>query len=391
MEVIDKKIPKVFISYSWDSEKHKEWVKNLVDALFKDGIDVILDQYELKAGREMNHFMEKSIKDSHFILLILTENYKLKSDNLQGGVGYEYSIIRKELYRSLKENNKFIPILRGKKAELSIPFFMDSLKYIDFRANKEYKNKYLELIKQIYSISDKPEIGMKPNFSKKKRNTNLSYLALFLFFALIITIYINSNSTNSIDKLNSEEQIQSSIIKELENSKSTYTGFIVPQHGIMSDEFCCLEDNIKIIPPTQELIDISKNTLTSSFGTTEMYNYFDDDKDGFVDEGISPGKHVEKIHIERKSNKYEIEVQLSKKSTYRDFEIQNSKELIDFDSVINFNLSAGETISWNDDLQYYLFKGSFSNNSFYPYFRLKLNYNDSKFEYSEILKLIDMN
>ncbi len=40
--------PVIFISYSWDSEEHKEWVLNLANKLCDDGIDVILDRYHLR-------------------------------------------------------------------------------------------------------------------------------------------------------------------------------------------------------------------------------------------------------------------------------------------------------------------------------------------------------
>ena len=39
--------PKVFISYSWEDESHKTWVKNLADKLLADGIDATVDQYDL--------------------------------------------------------------------------------------------------------------------------------------------------------------------------------------------------------------------------------------------------------------------------------------------------------------------------------------------------------
>ena len=38
---------KVFISYAWESEEHREWVKALADRLLSDGIDAVLDQYDL--------------------------------------------------------------------------------------------------------------------------------------------------------------------------------------------------------------------------------------------------------------------------------------------------------------------------------------------------------
>jgi len=42
----------VFISYSWDSEAHKEWVLNLANNLIKNGIGVLLDQYDPSAGKK---------------------------------------------------------------------------------------------------------------------------------------------------------------------------------------------------------------------------------------------------------------------------------------------------------------------------------------------------
>lgn len=38
--------PVVFISYSWDSKEHKEWVKKSSDDLWtKYSVDTLLDQY----------------------------------------------------------------------------------------------------------------------------------------------------------------------------------------------------------------------------------------------------------------------------------------------------------------------------------------------------------
>ena len=42
------KTPTVFISYSWDDEFHKGWVRELADKLIENGIDVYLDQYDLE-------------------------------------------------------------------------------------------------------------------------------------------------------------------------------------------------------------------------------------------------------------------------------------------------------------------------------------------------------
>jgi hypothetical protein len=57
------KIPKVFISYSHDSQEHKKWGLDLATRLRNNGVDAIIDQWELRAGDDLPHSssFEKSI------------------------------------------------------------------------------------------------------------------------------------------------------------------------------------------------------------------------------------------------------------------------------------------------------------------------------------------
>ena len=55
--------PKVFISYSWSSEEHCEWVADLGTRLMADGVEVVLDQWALKHGQDVNSFMEQMVVD----------------------------------------------------------------------------------------------------------------------------------------------------------------------------------------------------------------------------------------------------------------------------------------------------------------------------------------
>ena len=47
----------VFISYAWESEQHRAWVKALANRLLGDGIEAILDQYDLELGDRLPQFM----------------------------------------------------------------------------------------------------------------------------------------------------------------------------------------------------------------------------------------------------------------------------------------------------------------------------------------------
>ena len=112
--------PKVFISYSWEDELHKVWVKNLADKLLADGIDATVDQYDLSLGDRLPLFMEQSISDADYVLIICTPTYKEKSDARKGGVGYEGHIISAELLSGSNEK-KFIPVIRKGTVTQSLP------------------------------------------------------------------------------------------------------------------------------------------------------------------------------------------------------------------------------------------------------------------------------
>jgi hypothetical protein len=164
--------PVVFISYSWDNEEHKKWVLNLANRLCTDGVDAILDQYYLKPGKNLPHFVENSISKAHRILIIFTPNYKLKADKRAGGVGYEYSIMNADLYKNQTANDKVIPVLRTGKADDSIPTFMQQFIHIDLTNDENFENSYTDLLREIYNEPAivKPAIGAKPTFKENAEN-----------------------------------------------------------------------------------------------------------------------------------------------------------------------------------------------------------------------------
>ncbi|PKP41055.1 MAG: hypothetical protein CVT93_09775 [Bacteroidetes bacterium HGW-Bacteroidetes-10] len=160
----------VFISYSWDSDEHKEWVLNLANKLSGDGsgIYVILDRYDLGVGKTMTQFMEKSVNQADRVLLIMTPDYKDKADNRVGGVGYEYSMITQEFYEN-QSNDKFIPIRRKGKFDESAPKFLKSIISHDMTNDLTFEKDFNDLIRVIYNEPEikRPPLGKKPVFITK--------------------------------------------------------------------------------------------------------------------------------------------------------------------------------------------------------------------------------
>ncbi|WP_024480413.1 toll/interleukin-1 receptor domain-containing protein [Cellulophaga baltica] len=165
-EVIEN--PSVFISYSWDNEEHKNWVLNLAKRLRENGIEVILDRYELQGGKNIAHFMDRALENADKVLVIFTPNYKLKADKREGGVGYEYSILNNDIYKNIAGNSKYIPVLKSGTMETSVPAFIQQFIAIDVRDDAQYEQKVREITLTLYDkpIIKKPGIGKKPRWAE---------------------------------------------------------------------------------------------------------------------------------------------------------------------------------------------------------------------------------
>lgn len=161
--------PKVFISYSWDSKEHEEWVLGLVADLRRAGVNATLDKSITQEGNvNLDKMMIDGFKDSDKVILVLTENYASKADNNYGGVGFE-TIISLPVLR--KTPNKLIPISRhhGKLSD-SMPFHFQSNYIIDFSQEENYFDSLQELIHKIREVNliELPEVGKPIELSPRK-------------------------------------------------------------------------------------------------------------------------------------------------------------------------------------------------------------------------------
>jgi hypothetical protein len=142
-------IPTAFISYSWDSDAHKVWVRDFASRLRNDGVETILDQWEVVPGSQMPSFMEASVRDNDFVLIICTPRYKTRSDSRKGGVGYEGDIMTSEILNT-RNHAKFIPILRTSKWNSAAPSWLLGKAYIDLSEGPYDENQYARLVSTLH-------------------------------------------------------------------------------------------------------------------------------------------------------------------------------------------------------------------------------------------------
>lgn len=161
--------PKIFISYSWTTPKHEDWVINLANRLSSDGVDVIIDKWCLKEGQDKYNFMETMVKspDIQKVLIILDKKYSEKAEKREGGVGTETQIIGPKIYSDVSQE-KFIPIVveKDENGNPFIPTFLATRIYIDLSDEDKFEANYEKLLRNIYQrpAYRKPKIGKAPSY-----------------------------------------------------------------------------------------------------------------------------------------------------------------------------------------------------------------------------------
>lgn len=159
--------PKVFISYCWSSEEHRQWVLDLATRLKTDGVDVILDRWHLKPGQDMYAFMEKMVTDPTVqkVLVVCDKKYAEKADARSGGVGTESQIISAEVYGKVSQE-KFLPLIRERRDnhEPYLPTFLKSRIYFDFADADGYEAAFDALIRNLHNAPElrEPAVGKPP-------------------------------------------------------------------------------------------------------------------------------------------------------------------------------------------------------------------------------------
>lgn len=146
--------PKVFISYSWTSQQHQDWVTSLAEQLENPGgIEVVYDLWDLKPGQDKYAYMERMVRDPSIskVVIIADRRYKEKADSREGGVGTESVIISQEVYEAV-EQEKFIalPTEVDEQGRPYLPIFMASRKYFDFSKPEQFYDRFEELVRYLH-------------------------------------------------------------------------------------------------------------------------------------------------------------------------------------------------------------------------------------------------
>jgi hypothetical protein len=136
---------KIFLSYSWDDPTHMEWVEKFAFRLKGNGLEVVVDQWNLKLGDSITRFMETAVESCDFVLLICTPQYRLRAEKRTGGVGYEHDLMTAQKLTS-GENAKFIPVLRAGTWYTATPKWLAGHLGVDLRGKSYAEDNFQNLV-----------------------------------------------------------------------------------------------------------------------------------------------------------------------------------------------------------------------------------------------------
>lgn len=161
--------PRLFISYSWSTPEHEQWVIDLATELVNSGVDVVLDKWDLREGHDSIAFMEKMATDPSIskVILVCDQVYASKADGRAGGVGTETQIISAEVYAK-QSQDKFVAVIAEKNdaGKPYLPTYYKSRIYVDLSESDRYAENFEKLLRWIFDkpLYLKPEIGKPPSF-----------------------------------------------------------------------------------------------------------------------------------------------------------------------------------------------------------------------------------
>lgn len=135
-------MPRVFISYSQDSDDHKQRVLALTQALRADGIEAIVDQFVDNPAQGWARWMVDELAAAQFVLLVVSDNYREKAEGqvprgVGKGVKWESHLTVQEIYDADAHNQKFIPVLLDGVSEAAIPQVLRAWTYYRWPADRE--------------------------------------------------------------------------------------------------------------------------------------------------------------------------------------------------------------------------------------------------------------
>ncbi|WP_158641456.1 SEFIR domain-containing protein [Amycolatopsis eburnea] len=128
----EREAPRVFISYSHDTEEHKAQVRKFATLLHsRIGLEVVLDQWQDNVRVDWSLWATRNLKAADFIIVVASPLYRARADgdappDEGRGAQFETAIIRNKLTKDLDDGTRrVLPVVLPGGSIDDIPEFLN--------------------------------------------------------------------------------------------------------------------------------------------------------------------------------------------------------------------------------------------------------------------------
>jgi hypothetical protein len=142
----------VFLSYSHDSDEHRDRVLALAERLRQDGLDARCDQYvNGTPPQKWPRWMMDQFDEAAFVLVICTETYhrRFRGHEEPGrgkGADWEGALITQKIYDDKSRSVKFVPVMLAPGQEGFIPEPLRGHTHYELTSEDSYQGLYSFLL-----------------------------------------------------------------------------------------------------------------------------------------------------------------------------------------------------------------------------------------------------
>jgi len=143
--------PRVFISYSHDSDGHEEAVLQLAQQLRAAGIDAQIDRFVPDPPEGWPRWMMAQVDGADLVLLVCSATYRRRFEGQEApgtgrGVTFEGMLAIQHLYDADTHNTKFIPVVFDGASDNAVPLVLRP--YTRYTLPRQFDQLYRRLTNQ---------------------------------------------------------------------------------------------------------------------------------------------------------------------------------------------------------------------------------------------------
>jgi len=155
---------RVFISYTADRpEIVRPWVRELGRFLRGNGVNARLDLWHLMAGMNLQQWMQNEIEQADRVVLVCTEAYARRADDLDGGLAYEIKQIQQDI-GARNDQLKYLPLVWATDPSKALPIFLRPYLFIHWPPTGDGSAARTQLLEAILRGQEEaPPIGELPS------------------------------------------------------------------------------------------------------------------------------------------------------------------------------------------------------------------------------------